>query len=180
MEYKKKRCKNCGELFEIVRFNQKYCFEPKCVAVWVQTEKQKQWKQRKTKLKNELLGVQDWVKIAQGTFNKWVNLRDEGLPCISCQKPINGRVNASHYFNANNHWNVRFDPDNVHSSCVPCNQHLSGNLHEYRIQLIKKIGLKRFEELEEKARITRKFTVDELKQITDVYKILCKSIGNKK
>jgi len=164
------KCKNCKEEFKPVRFGQKFCFDPLCLQVWIATEKAKQWKKTKAKMKSELLGVQDLVKIAQGIFNKWVNLRDKGLPCISCQKPINGRVNASHYFNANNHWNVRFDPDNVHSSCVPCNQHLSGNLQKYRIQLIKKIGIHRLEELEAKAYITRNFTVDELKKLINLYK----------
>jgi hypothetical protein len=180
MEFKSKKCKNCGHKFQVVQFNQKFCFNPECLSVWVHSERQKEWKKRKAKLKKELLTVQDWIKIAQQTFNKWINARDYGLPCISCQKPITGRVNASHYFNANNHWNVRFDPENVHSSCVQCNQFLSGNLNEYRRHLITKIGQKQFDELEERAKKTRKFTIDELKKITEAHKILLKSFADKK
>ncbi len=40
--------------------------------------------------------------LAQQVFNKWINLRDKGKPCISCDKPITGRVNASHFWNAPN------------------------------------------------------------------------------
>ena len=164
------RCKNCKEKFEPVRFNQKYCFNKMCVDAWVQEAKVKDWKKTKAKMKNDLLTIQDYIKLAQQTFNKYINLRDKKLPCISCGKPITGRVNASHYFNANNHWNVRFNEFNVHSSCITCNQYLSGNLIEYRKGLINKIGEEQLTLLEAEAKKTRKFTIDELKEIINTYK----------
>ena len=170
------RCKNCKNKFEPIKFNQKFCLEPDCVKVWVETEKQKQWKKTKAEKKSELMTVQDYVKIAQQVFNKYINERDKGLPCISCGKPIKGRVNASHYYNANNHWNVRFDERNVHSSCITCNQFLSGNLIEYRFKLIDKIGSKLVDELDAEARKTRKFTIEELKEIISTYKEKIKNI----
>jgi hypothetical protein len=103
--------------------------------------------------------VQDYIKLAQQVFNKYINIRDKGLPCISCDKPITGRVNASHYFNANNHWNVRFNEFNVHSSCINCNQYLSGNLIEYRSRLINKIGIEQLTLLELEANKTRNFDI---------------------
>src|SRR4030067_255462 len=72
---------------------------------------------------------------------------------------------AGHYFNANNHYNVRFNEDNVHKQCEYCNTSLSGNLIPYRKYLIMKIGVERFEKLEEIAYLTRKFTIEEVKQI---------------
>jgi hypothetical protein len=141
-----------------------------CVRVWVESEKTKQWKKTKAKMKNDLLTIQDYIKLAQQTFNKYINLRDKKLPCISCGKPITGRVNASHYFNANNHWNVRFNEFNVHSSCITCNQYLSGNLIEYRKGLINKIGEEQLTLLELEANKTRKFTIEELKEIINTYK----------
>jgi hypothetical protein len=136
----------------------------------VESEKTKQWKKTKAKMKNDLLTIQDYIKLAQQTFNKYINLRDKKLPCISCGKPITGRVNASHYFNANNHWNVRFNEFNVHSSCITCNQYLSGNLIEYRKGLINKIGEEQLTLLELEANKTRKFTIEELKEIINTYK----------
>jgi hypothetical protein len=141
-----------------------------CVRVWVESEKTKQWKRKKKQMKNDLLTIQDYIKLAQQTFNKYINLRDKKLPCISCGKPITGRVNASHYFNANNHWNVRFNEFNVHSSCITCNQYLSGNLIEYRKGLINKIGEEQLTLLELEANKTRKFTIEELKEIINIYK----------
>ena len=114
--------------------------------------------------------VQDYVKIAQQVFNKYINLRDMGLPCISCGKNINGRVNASHFYNANNHWAVRFNEDNVHSSCITCNQYLSGNLIEYSERIVEKIGAERYDRLKIEAKKTRKYTIEELKEIIETYK----------
>ena len=168
------RCKNCKEKFEPIRFNMKYCLKDECVRVWVESEKAKTWKKTKAKAKLDLMTLSDYLKLTQQVFNKWINLRDKGLPCISCDKPINGRVNASHYFNANNHWNVRFNEFNVHSSCITCNQYLSGNLIEYRSRLINKIGIEQLTLLELEANKTRKFTIEELKQIINTYKLKIK------
>lgn len=172
------RCKNCKNKFDPVRFNQKYCLESECVRVWVESEKAKQWKKTKAKAKLELMTLSDYLKLAQITFNKYINLRDKDKPCISCDKPITGRVNASHFWNANNHYNVRFNEDNVHSSCITCNQFLSGNLLEYRTRLISKIGEQRFNILESESKKTRKFTIEELKETINIYKLKIKQLEN--
>jgi hypothetical protein len=171
---KTRKCKYCRQQFQPYTTLQKNCFEPDCVTAWIQETKEKNWKKKKAKLKMDLMTLSDYIKLAQQVFNKWINLRDKALPCISCGKPINGRVNASHYFNANNHWNVRFNEFNVHSSCITCNQYLSGNLIEYRSRLINKIGIEQLTLLELKANKTRKFTIEELKQIINTYKLKIK------
>ena len=163
------RCKNCKNKFEPVRFNMKYCLESECVRVWVESEKAKQWKTKKAKAKLDLMTLSDYLKLAQITFNKYIRLRDKGQNCISCQKkPL--KENAGHFYNANNHYNVRFDEYNVHLQCEHCNTFLSANLIYYRENLIKKIGIEKFNELEAKARKTRKFTIEELKEIIKLYK----------
>ena len=166
-----KRCKNCRDPFTPIRSTlEKYCQKSECIRVWVETEKQKAWTKKKKQAKAEMLTVQDYVKMAQQVFNAYINKRDSGKPCISCGKKITGRVNASHYYNANNHWNVRFDENNVHSSCITCNQYLSGNLIEYGVRLEKLIGPDEFAILREDAYKLRKFSIDELKGIIAEYK----------
>ena len=120
-------------------------------------------------MKADLETVQDVVKAAQIVFNKYIRERDKAQPCISCGSQPK-KENAGHFWNANNHWNVRFDEDNVHLQCERCNSFLSGNLIEYRANLISKIGQERFEQLEARARVTRKFTKDELKELIKKYK----------
>jgi len=163
------KCKNCKEKFEPNRFNQKYCLESDCVRVWVEFEKAKVWKKTKAKMKSDLETVQELIKAAQIIFNKYIRLRDKGQNCISChKKPL--KENAGHYYNANNHWNVRFNELNVHLQCEHCNTYLSGNLIEYRKGLINKIGEEQLTLLELEAKKTRKFTKDELKEIINIYK----------
>ena len=140
-----------------------------CVDAWVQEAKVKNWKKTKKKMQEDLETIQDLVKATQIVFNKYIRLRDKDELCISCkQKPK--KSNAGHYYNANNHWNVRFDENNVHLQCEHCNTFLSGNLIEYRSNLINKIGLEQLTLLEAEAKKTRKFTIDELKEIIETYK----------
>jgi hypothetical protein len=163
------KCKNCKEKFEPIRFNQKYCLNKICVDAWVQEAKVKNWQKTKAKMKAELETIQDLVKAAQLVFNKYIRERDKNELCISC-KNAPKKINAGHFWNANNHWNVRFDEDNVHVQCEKCNSFLSGNLIEYRQNLLMKIGAERFSQLEARARVIRKFTKDELKEIIKTYK----------
>lgn len=163
------RCKNCKEKFEPKTFLQKYCFKDECIRVFVEKTKEQQWKKTKAKAKLDLMTLSDYLKLAQQVFNKFIRLRDKGNVCISCQKkPL--KENAGHFYNANNHYNVRFDERNVHLQCEHCNTYLSGNLLEYRTNLINKIGNSEFLILEDEARKTRKFTKDELKEIIAEYK----------
>ncbi len=163
------KCKHCKEKFEPVKFLQKYCLKDECVRVWVESEKAKTWKKTKAKMKNDLETIQELIKATQIIFNKYIRLRDKGQVCISCLKPAL-KENAGHFFNANNHWNVRFDERNVNLQCEHCNTYLSGNLIEYQKNLIEKIGLEEYTFLAWEARKTRKFTKEELKELMQVYK----------
>ena len=163
------RCKHCKEKFEPVRFNAKYCMNKECVRVWVETEKEKQWKAKKTRLKKELMSLQDWLKLAQMTFNKWIRHRDKGMSCISCGNEPK-KANAGHYFSQGGHSNVRFHEDNVHLQCEHCNSFLSGNLLNYRIGIEKRIGTARLIVLEVIAHETKKWTIQELNEIIETYK----------
>jgi len=164
-----KKCKHCKQPFQPYNSLQKYCSSSECVKVWIDVEKEKKWKKEKEKKKTELMTVQDYIKIAQQVVNKYIRLRDKGQLCISCQKkPL--KENAGHFFNANNHWSVRFDERNIHLQCEHCNTYLSGNLIEYREHLINKIGITDFEDLSKTAKQTRKYTKEELKEIIEIYR----------
>ena len=172
---KTRKCKYCRSVFSPITTLQKNCFDPNCVAEWINEVKQKNWQKKKAKLKADLMTLSDYIKLAQQVFNKYIRLRDVGNVCISCQKkPL--KENAGHFYNANNHWSVRFDERNVHLQCEHCNTFLSGNLIYYRENLLKKIGIEEFENLSAEAMKTRKFTIEELKEIIATYKKKCKEI----
>lgn len=175
---KQKKCKVCLTLFTPLRPLQSCC-NWQCANIHAkelnEKKQDKEWKQRKAKMKSDLMSLSDWLKIAQTHFNTYVRERDKNQVCISCQKPPL-KKNAGHFFNANNHYNVRFDEDNVHLQCEHCNTFLSGNLIFYRENLINKIGIESFEALENKARITRKFSISEVKEIIEIYKAKIKML----
>jgi len=143
----------------------------KCAISYSNKLKENDWKKRKAKIKKDMLTVQDYVKLAQGVFNKWIRERDKGQPCISCGKKINGVKHASHYMSAGGHSIIRFHEDNVWTSCYSCNVALSGNLIKYRMKLIDKIGVERVEFLEVEGQKEKHWTIDELKEIIKKYKL---------
>jgi hypothetical protein len=140
-----------------------------CVRAFVAEAKEKQWKQTKTRMKADLKTTSDWLKEAQVVFNKYIRERDKGLNCISCNKPAK-KENCGHYYSQGGHSNVRFDEDNCHLQCEHCNTYLSGNLLNYQIGIEKRIGAQRLIELQGRAHLEKRWSVDELKEIIKTYK----------
>jgi hypothetical protein len=170
------RCKNCKEKFEPIRFNQKFCLKEDCVRVWVASEKAKQWKEKKQKMQQELETVQDYIKMTQIIFNKYIRLRDKGQVCISCNKPLKeGNVDAGHMWSAGGHSNLRFNELNVNAQCSrPCNKDKAGDINNYRLGFVERYGIEKLNEIDSLAKIERKFTKDELMEIIKEYKLKIK------
>ena len=164
------RCRNCKEKFEPIRFNMKYCLNDECVRVWVESEKAKQWKVKKQKMKKELLTLSDYTKILQQLVNKFVRLRDKGLPCISCQKPIKGKTDAGHLYSVGNYPSVRFHESNINAQCITCNQYNGGMVNDYRINFVKRYSESELNTLDLLAHETRKYSIPELKEMIVEYK----------
>lgn len=150
-----RRCKQCAE-YKPVESGVKvpagwFC----CHAHAIEFAREKSAKVRERKARSEsrqrkldVKPIGYWVKKAQAAFNAWVRARDEGQPCISCGRHHQGQHHAGHYRPAGSNPELRFEPDNCHLQCAPCNSHLSGNLTAYRPALIAKIGIERVEWLE--------------------------------
>jgi len=123
------------------------------------------------KRKAKLMTVQKFVLEVQKVFNTYIRLRDENKPCISCGTTNKIKYDAGHYYNANNHWFLRFHEDNVHKQCSNnCNKHLSGNLIKYRFGLIKRIGEDKLDYLDKNANNVAKYSLEELKELKEIYK----------
>jgi hypothetical protein len=114
---------------------------------------------------------------AQVEFNKFIRLRDAGKPCVSCDKPATwqGQWHASHYRPRGMNSSLRFNELNCFKSCSECNNHKSGNLTPYRVELIKRIGITLVEWLEAQNAPT-KWTIYEAKQIREHYRLQCKAL----
>ena len=178
---KDKKCKVCSVLFTPLRPLQACCTW-ECANLYAkelnEKKEKKDWQKRKAKMKSDIMTLSDWLKIAQQHFNTFIRNRDKDKGCISCGKELRkGNTDAGHYFSSGGHYNVRFNEDNVHGQCSrPCNKDKSGNLIEYRNGLINRIGIERLEKLDQIANETRKFTIDEVKEIAEKYKKLNKII----
>ena len=122
-------------------------------------------KVRKEKLKSRA----EHLKDTQHAFNAWVRARDAALPCISCGRHHEGQYHAGHYRTVGANPELRFEPLNVWKQCAPCNKHLSGNLINYRISLLQRIGEEKVAWLEGPHE-AKKYTVEELKAMTAEYR----------
>lgn len=102
--------------------------------------------------------------------HRYIKARDKGLPCICCNRPLDGKIDAGHYLESGNNPLIRYNEDNIHSQSVYCNQYQGGDSDDYRGNLIKKIGIERVEKLERHKGGTLKRTCDDYRAIEKYYK----------
>lgn len=171
------RCKICKDKFEARYFLQKTCVNPACLAEWAKLDREVKSDKAHNKKKKELKDNDRSfrAKEAQKAFNAYIRSRDIKDPCISCQRHHKGQYHAGHYRSVGACPELRFEELNNNKQCAPCNNHLSGNITEYRINLIKKIGLDKVEWIEGKHE-PKKYTCAQLKEIELKYKSLLKSV----
>jgi DNA repair exonuclease SbcCD ATPase subunit len=180
---KPKKCKCCKELFTPRNNLQSVCgFE--CSVKYTLKKREarelSEYKAERKKIKEAKEKIKTITELANETqtiFNKYVRLRDSHLPCISCKRFHDGQYHGGHYRTTKAASQLRFNEDNVHKQCAPCNNHLSGNIAEYRINLIKKIGLDRVEALENNNQSV-KWTKEELNELKRIYREKIKQIDS--
>lgn len=144
----------------------------------IEEEKVAKAERKRLKQRKEELRPLKWYEDkAQAVFNKFIRLRDKGLPCISCGKPDNGQHqrHASHYRSRGGCSFLRFDENNCHASCMQCNSHMSGNIINYTPALIEKVGIDEFNRIEAAPK-SRKWTREELQEVEGKYKAKCKEL----
>jgi len=111
----------------------------------------------------------EYAKEAQQAFNQWIRLRDADLPCISCGRHHEGQYHAGHYRTVASAPELRFEPLNVHKQCAPCNNHKSGDIVNYRANLLIKIG-HLYTSWLEGPHEPKRYTIEDLKAITAEYR----------
>lgn len=176
---KMKRCAVCKDEFMPRSTLQKAC-GILCAVTIVKTAKaqafDKETRAMKKKVSDNDVGL--WAKKAQAMFNAYIRQRDVDLGCISCNKPASwqGQWAAGHYRTVGAHPELRFNEDNVHKQCNrDCNSAKSGNVLEYRIRLIKKIGIDRVEFLEGPQESVR-YRIEDYKRIYAEFKAKTKQL----
>ena len=193
MANSKRKCKACGDYVRVYVITPKgvfcnidsavkYSYANKSKGADIQRKEQKK---KDTARKKELKSAGDYIKEAQAAVNKYIRLRDRNKPCVSCGSNPNdnnlmtgSRFDAGHYRSRGSAGHLKFNLLNIHKQCVKCNRFNSGNAVDYRIELIKRIGLINVEKLENDNN-PRKFTIEYLERIKKIFNKRARFYENK-
>ena len=185
-----KKCKTCKNEFKPSNSLQVAC-SYMCAAAYAKKNTHKitksaerleksTLKERREKLKTR----NDYFKELQTVFNKYIRLRDKNKPCCSC-KSINTNIqyHAGHFFTVKARPELRFDETNVHKQCATCNNHLSGNLINYRVFIDETYGADHFHHLNDRTKhqsLKEKYPhIDDIKEEIKAYKEKVKELIKK-
>ena len=189
---KPRKCRVCRNDFHPVRCLQQTCSfdcEVKLGIIHAERSKAKREKAERiadiasTKILREKLKTKrDWTKEAQIAFNAFIRERDKGRTCICCDKHlqaerVGGGFDCGHYRSVGSAPHLRFDERNAHGQDKQCNRWGSGRAVDYRVGLIKRIGLEAVESLEAD-QTPKKYTIAELKAIKSHYVAKLKEMKN--
>ena len=168
----KRKCKSCSTYTRdyIAINNMAFC-NSDCAVDYARANsdkaRKKATREKKVALRNKCKKTQK--EKAQAAFNKAIRVRDKNLPCISCGRYHEGQYHAGHYKTRGAHPELALHPLNCHKQCAPCNNHLSGNLVNYRKALIEKIGQEKLDWLEGEHELNR-YTAEQYMEISKHYR----------
>lgn len=146
---------------------------PRCAVRKVKAAKA----QDKVKLKarkEAIKTIPQLIKEAQIEFNGYVRARDKDQLCICCGKElgqggVGGGFDAGHFRSVGSAAHLRFNENNCHGQRKYCNRYGAGRAVDYRIGLIRRIGIESVEALETDNHV-HKWTREELIQIKEIYR----------
>ena len=172
-----KKCRVCKTKFEPFNSLQQVC-STACALQKAQKDFQKD-AERKAKEQRKWIREQkakvksrgEHLKEAQHAFNAYIRERDRHRPCISCGTYTAGQYHAGHYRTTKAAPELRFEELNCHKQCAQCNNFDSGNIVEYRISLIQRIGQEAVDWLEGPHE-AKHYATDELKEIKRKYRAM--------
>jgi intein/homing endonuclease len=184
------KCKVCRDPYLKRSMRHKLCGKEECAIKFALKEKQrreereakaerKAVKERKEKLKTR----SDYIKEVQIAFNAYIRERDRQKPCICCgvnlqsigASEVGGGFDCGHYRSVGSAPHLRFNENNAHGQRKQCNRWGAGRAVDYRIGLVKRIGLEAVEALEAD-NTPRKWTIEELKAIKAHYRAKIKDL----
>src|SRR6185437_11370643 len=183
-------CKVCKQRFIKSRAIQPVCDEFACKVAYgikmAEKSAEKRNKKERAELrtrKEKIKTRSDYIKEAQIAFNAYIRCRDIDKPCICCDKPlitnaVGGGFDCGHYRSVGSAPQLRFDERNAHGQSKQCNRYGAGRAVDYRIGLINRYGIELVESLEAD-QTTKKWTIEELKEIKKLYQLKLKELKSK-
>lgn len=188
--------KSCGEKFSPGNSLQRGC-SPQCCRQLrdekvekqvakgmrlLERQRREQERERKRQHRADKERVKPRAKLREEAiqaFNAYIRLRDDGLPCITCERPawmveqdppLTGGVwHAGHFQSTGSAPEKRFDEDNVHRQCASCNRPGGHSRETYEASLRARIGDERVDATLAPREAAR-YTVDDFRRIRDTYR----------
>lgn len=169
---KPRACAHCQSQFQPLRMGQNVC-SPVCAGRFVKVKKA-QGKRELRARKEAIKTIPKLIAEAQVAFNAYIRARDAGQPCICCGQPlgvdaVGGGFDCGHYRSTGSASHLRFDERNAHAQRKHCNRYGAGRAVDYRVGLVRRIGLDAVEALEA-SNTPHKWTRDEVRGIRDHYR----------
>jgi hypothetical protein len=126
----------------------------------------------------EKKGIAGALLVTKTLVHAYVRKRDKDMNCISCGCQWNDKFQAGHYYPNNSFITLKFHLDNINGQCEQCNLFKEGNFENYTLNLPKRIGKLRFDNLVKLAEIDKQFSkvwnLENLKEIRENIKKLNK------
>lgn len=176
-----KKCRVCTETYTPSKPLQVVC-SPSCALLHAAKKRERERKaldqiERKAirAAKERVKKRSAYMKEAQAAFNAWVRERDADQSCISCGRHHQGQWHAGHYRTVAGSPELRFEPLNVWKQCAPCNNHKSGDIVNYRLELVRRIGAEQVAWLEGPHE-PKRYSIDDLKQIKAKYQAMTREL----
>ena len=171
---RKKKCKSrdCGKWFyTLPDLPDASVCSPECGLLYGRELRLKADDKAHRARKKAIKPISKHLAETQAIFNKFIRLRDELLPCVSCGRFHEGQYHAGHFQPRSTHSRMRFSEFNVQKQCAPCNNHKSGNLILFREELARRIGETMVEWLEApEQREPIKWTIDDCDNLKKHYR----------
>lgn len=170
---KPKECQGCGSMFQPRSSFARACSQ-RCAMKVIDADKKAVKAKDKAARENQKT-IADLIEEAQEAFNAYIRLRDAGLPCICCGRPMERdvlgqpKVNAGHWRSRGAAGHLRFDESNCHAQRVSCNRPGGAKAGPFREGMIARVGLAEVERLEQDNE-PEKWDRDVLRQIKVIYR----------
>jgi len=117
-------------------------------------------------------------------FSEYIRLRDADangyIRCYCCGYPVHWKLAHNGHFFGRRYLGTRFNEQNCHACCVPCNTYQNGNLKAYEEHLIREYGEGIIDKLEMLKNTLTKLAPYEVEEMKEEYRQKVKELRKEK